>query len=170
MDIKTYVREIDGFPKEGVCFRDITTLLQDPDALRVSIDLIKAELSGLEFDLVVGPESRGFIFSMPIAYALRKGFVPARKKGKLPYDTISRSYALEYGEESIEMHSDAIRPGQRVVVLDDLLATGGTCKALFNLIEDMGGVVVRTVFLIELEELGGRAVLSGYDVRSIIKY
>lgn len=170
MDLRTAIREIPDFPKPGILFRDITTVLRDPDALVASIDAILETLSDVEFDVVAGPESRGFIFSMPVAYALKKGFVPARKKGKLPYKTVSRGYSLEYGDEFIEMHADSITPGLRVVVIDDLLATGGTCKTLCDLIEDMGGIVVATVFLIELSDLGGREVLKGYDVRSIVKY
>ncbi|MDR1208722.1 MAG: adenine phosphoribosyltransferase [Clostridiales bacterium] len=170
VDIKTAIREIRDFPKPGILFRDITTVLRDPASLRASIDAIVGELRGMDFDVVAGPESRGFIFSMPVAYALHKGFVPARKKGKLPAKTVSRGYQLEYGEEYIEMHADAFEPGSRVVVVDDLLATGGTCKALFGLIESMGGVVAGAVFLIELTELGGRDKLAGYDTRSIVRY
>ena len=170
MDLKSSIREIQDFPKPGVLFRDITTILRDPVTLAASIDAIAAELQGVGFDIIVGPESRGFIFSAPVAYKLGKGFVPARKKGKLPYKTVSRSYALEYGEEYIEIHADGITPGARVAVIDDLLATGGTGKALCELVEEMGGTVAAAVFLIELTELGGRAAMKGYDVRSVIKY
>lgn len=170
MDLKNIVREISDFPQKGILYRDITTILRDPEALRLSVDLMIKQLENIEFDLIAGPESRGFIFSVPIAYTLRKGFIPVRKKGKLPYKTISKSYALEYNSETIEIHADAIEPGQKVVVIDDLLATGGTCAALCGLIEEMGGEVAAATFLIELEDLKGRELLKGYDVRSIIKY
>jgi adenine phosphoribosyltransferase len=168
--IKAAIREIPDFPKPGILFRDITTVLRDPAGLRASIDAIVGELRGMDFDVVAGPESRGFMVSMPAAYAHKSGIVPARKLGKLPGKTVSRGYQLEYGEEYIEMHADAFEPGARVVVVDDLLATGGTCKALFELIESMGGVVAGAVFLIELTELGGRDKLAGYDTRSIVRY
>jgi len=164
------IRSIQDFPEPGVIFRDITTVLQDPDLLVTAVDAIADKLSGVDFDLVAGPESRGFIFAMPVAYKLRKGFVPVRKKGKLPYLTVQKSYKLEYGSAVIEMHKDAIAEGQRVVVIDDLLATGGTCKALAELVEEVGGVVASLVFLIELEALNGREALKGYNVQSVIRY
>lgn len=170
MDLKETVRTIPDFPEKGILFRDITTVLQNPDALIQAVDQIMDKLDGATFDLVVGPESRGFIFGVPVAYNMRKGFVPVRKAGKLPYKTLSKSYDLEYGSATIEMHEDAIRPGQKVVVIDDLLATGGTCKALVEMIEEAGGVIESLVFLIELEALGGRDVLKGYPVHSILKY
>ena len=164
------IRTIPDFPEIGIIFRDITTVLQNPVTLTLAVDAIADKLSGLEFDLIIGPESRGFIFGVPVAYKLRKGFIPVRKKGKLPYITVQKSYSLEYGEAVIEMHKDAIAEGQRVAVIDDLLATGGTCRALTELVEEIGGVVVSMVFLIELEALKGRELLKGYNVQSIIQY
>lgn len=170
MDLKQVVRTIPDFPEPGILFRDITTILQNPEALKFSIDQIKEYLLSYEFDLVVGPESRGFIFGVPIAYAMNKGFIPVRKAGKLPYETLSKSYALEYGEATVEIHKDAISKGQKVVVVDDLLATGGTCKALIELIEEMGGEVVSLNFLIELEALGGRDLLKNQNINSVLRY
>ncbi len=170
MDLKTIIRDVSDFPHEGILFRDITTILHDPDALALSIDLMAKKLENVEFDLIAGPESRGFIFSMPIAYKMHKGFIPVRKEGKLPFKTVNKSYQLEYGAATIEMHSDAIKPGQRVIIIDDLLATGGTCRALCELIEDMGGIVAAAIFLVELEALKGREVLKNYNVHSIVKY
>jgi adenine phosphoribosyltransferase len=164
------IRTIPDFPEPGIIFRDITTVLQDPGTLALAVDAMADKLAGVDFDLVIGPESRGFIFAMPVAYKLHKGFVPVRKKGKLPYQTVQKSYNLEYGSAVIEMHRDAIAKGQRVAVIDDLLATGGTCKALAELVEEVGGVVASMVFLIELEALKGRDLLKGYDVQSIIQY
>ena len=164
------IRTVPDFPEAGIIFRDITTVLQNPHTLAFAIDAIADKLTGMDFDLVVGPESRGFIFGVPIAYKLHKGFVPVRKKGKLPYITVTKSYNLEYGSAEIEMHKDAIAKGQRVVVIDDLLATGGTCKALTELVEEIGGIVASLVFLIELEALKGRELLKGYNVHSIIQY
>ncbi|MDR3239474.1 MAG: adenine phosphoribosyltransferase [Clostridiales bacterium] len=170
MNLDKVIRTIPDFPEPGVLFRDITTVLQDPDALVLAVDTMTDQLQGLTFDLVAGPESRGFIFGVPAAYKLRKGFIPVRKAGKLPYQTIQKSYALEYGQALIEMHRDAIQKGQRVVVMDDLLATGGTCKALAEMIEEVGGVVAAMVFFIELQGLNGRERLKDYDVRSIVKF
>ena len=170
MDLKSLVRDIPDFPKEGILFRDITTVLKDADGLYNSVNLMSDKLENVDFDLVVGPESRGFIFGVPIAYNMRKGFVPARKKGKLPHDTISKTYALEYGESVIEIHKDAIKKGQKVVIADDLLATGGTCKAICELIEEVGAEVAAIVFFIELESLRGRENLKGYNIHSILKY
>jgi len=164
------IRSIPDFPEPGIVFRDITTILQNPISLALAIESIADKLDGLDFDLIIGPESRGFIFGVPIAYKLKKGFIPVRKKGKLPYTTVSKGYALEYGSAEIEMHVDAIEKGQRVVVVDDLLATGGTCKALAEMVEEVGGNIVAMVFLIELEALKGRALLEGHDIHSIIKY
>ena len=169
-DLVSVIRAIPDFPAPGIIFRDITTVLQNPDMLALAVDSMADRLSGVDFDLTVGPESRGFIFAAPIAYKLRKGFVPVRKVGKLPYQTVQKSYDLEYGSAVIEMHKDAIAPGQRVVVVDDLLATGGTCKALAELVEEVGGAVAAMVFLIELEGLKGRELLKDYDVHSIIQY
>ena len=134
MDLKKMIREIPDFPEKGVLFRDVTTLLKDGEGLCEAVDLIQKELEGVEFDAVLGPESRGFIFGMPISYNLKKGFIPVRKKGKLPAEVISREYALEYGTATIEIHKDAIRPGMKLVVIDDLMATGGTAKALVDMI------------------------------------
>ena len=168
--IEEYVRSIPDFPEPGIIFRDVTSVIQDPDGLKLSIDLIQEKLEGLDFDVVVGPESRGFIFGMPIAYNLHKSFVPVRKKGKLPCETVSVEYDLEYGSAVIEMHKDAIKPGQKVVIIDDLMATGGTIEAIIKLIESLGGEVVKTVFLMELAGLNGRDKLKEYDVDSVIVY
>lgn len=168
--LEQYVREIPDFPQKGIIFRDITTVLQDAQGLRLSIDTLQKQLEGVDFDIVVGPESRGFIFGMPIAYNLNKAFVPVRKKGKLPYKTVSMEYQLEYGSAVIEIHADAIKPGQKVVIVDDLVATGGTTKAIAKLIEKLGGEVVKMCFLIELKGLNGRKVLEGYDISSSITY
>lgn len=170
MDLSSKIRNIPDFPTEGVMFRDITTLLQDADALQASLDMMKGKLDGVDFDMIAGPESRGFIFGVPLSYIMHKGFVPVRKAGKLPYNTVSREYDLEYGSATIEIHTDAIKPGQKVVIVDDLLATGGTCKALCELIESVGGIVAGMVFLIELEGLKGREKLEGYNVHSLVKY
>lgn len=170
MDLKSKIRNIEDFPEKGILFRDITTVLMDKDALKYSVDKMIESLEDVDFDLVIGPESRGFIYGMPIAYILNKGFIPVRKKGKLPYDVISTSYELEYGSATIEMHIDAIKKGQKVVIVDDLLATGGTCNAIVDLVEKAGGEVVKSIFFIELEALNGREVLKNHDVESIIKY
>lgn len=168
--IEEYVRSIKDYPKPGIIFRDVTSVLQDADGLHQSIDLMQEKLKDVEFDIVVGPESRGFIFGVPIAYNLHKPFVPVRKKGKLPCETVSVEYDLEYGSATIEIHKDAIKPGQRVVIIDDLIATGGTNEAIIKLIESLGGVVVKCVFLMELAGLEGRKKLEGYDVDSVIVY
>jgi len=170
VDLKQIIRSIPDFPEPGVIFRDISPVLNNPDALKYAVDTIADMCRGVYFDLVVGPESRGFIFGVPLAYLLGKGFVPIRKAGKLPYKTIKKSYALEYGESVLEMHVDAIHPGQRVIIADDLLATGGTAKAMAEMVEDVGGRVSRMAFLIELEALGGRELLKGYDVACALKY
>lgn len=168
--IEEYVRSIPDFPEPGIIFRDVTSILQDPDGLKLSIDLIQEKLEGLDFDVIAGTESRGFIFGVPVAYNLHKAFVPVRKKGKLPCETVSMDYDLEYGTATIEMHKDSIRPGQKVVLIDDLIATGGTIEAAIKLIEQLGGVVVKVVFLMELAGLKGREKLAGYDVDSVICY
>ena len=168
--IEDYVISIPDFPEPGIIFRDITGILRDADGLKLSIDKIQEMLEGVEFDAVLGLESRGFIFGMPIAYNLHKAFIPVRKKGKLPRETVSKEYALEYGTAEIEIHKEDIRPGQRIVFVDDLLATGGTAKAAIDLIEELGGVVVKVLFVMELEGLHGRDVLKGYDVESVITY
>ena len=167
--IEEYVRSIPDFPEPGIIFRDVTSILQDPDGLKLSIDLIQEKLEGLDFDVIAGTESRGFIFGVPVAYNMHKAFVPVRKKGKLPCETVSREYALEYGT-AIEIHKDAIKPGQKVVVIDDLIATGGTIEAAVKLIEELGGEVVKVVFLMELAGLKGRERLKDYDVESVICY
>jgi adenine phosphoribosyltransferase len=168
--VEDYVRSIKDFPEEGIIFRDITSVIQDADGLQLAIDGIDNCIGDTEYDIVVGPESRGFIFGVPIAYKNKKSFVPVRKKGKLPCETISEEYALEYGTAEIEIHTDAIKKGQKVVIVDDLIATGGTTEAIIKLIERLGGEVVKIVFLIELEGLNGRDKLKGYDVESVIKY
>lgn len=168
--IEEYVRSIPDFPEPGIIFRDITSILQDADGLKLAIDLMQQKLEGLDFDVVVGAESRGFIFGMPIAYNLHKPFVPVRKKGKLPCETVSRRYELEYGMAEIEIHKDSIRPGQKVVVIDDLIATGGTVEAAVKLVEELGGEVVKVLFLMELAGLDGRSRLADYDVESVICY
>ncbi len=169
-DLKDYVRSIPDFPEKGIIFRDVTSVLQDAKGLRASVDAIQECLADVDFDLVVGPESRGFIFGVPVAYNLEKPFVPIRKKGKLPCETIEEEYDLEYGTAVVEIHKDAIKPGQKVVIIDDLIATGGTTKAMIKLIERLGGEVVKIVFLMELSGLCGREKLAGYDVASVICY
>jgi len=170
MELKTLIRDVKDFPKEGIIFKDITTVLQDPKGLRMAVDAFEVALKDVEFEYIVGPEARGFIFGVPLAYNMNKGFVPVRKAGKLPYATKSLSYDLEYGSATIEMHVDAIKPGDRVVIVDDLLATGGTSRAMTQLIEALGGVVVKMVYLIELEFLDGRKKLDEYDIEAIIQY
>lgn len=170
MKLEALIRDVVDFPKEGVVFKDITPLIQSPEGLRVAIDRMQEGLKDLDFDLIVGPESRGFLFGVPIAYNLNKGFIPVRKPGKLPFETIAQSYDLEYGSSTIELHIDAIKPGQKVVIVDDLLATGGTTRAMIDLIERMGGEIVKIEFLIELEFLKGIELLKGYNVSSLIKY
>lgn len=169
--IEEYVRTIPDFPEKGIMFRDITSVLADADGLQLAIDEIQKKCGDpADFDVVVGAESRGFIFGAPVAYNLHKPFVLVRKKGKLPCETIEQSYDLEYGQATVEMHRDSIQPGQRVVIIDDLIATGGTIEAAIKLIERLGGKVVRTVFLMELSGLEGRKRLEGYDVESVISY
>ena len=170
MDFAEKIRSIPDFPKEGILFRDITTLLQDKEAYHALIDAISEPLRGKNIDLVVGPEARGFVLGAPIAYCIGAGFVPARKEGKLPFETISSSYGLEYGNDSLYMHKDAIQPGQRVIIADDLLATGGTALATAKMVEELGGEVVGFRFIIELADLKGRETLKGYDVESVIVY
>jgi len=171
MDLKEKLRHVPNFPKEGIDFIDITTVLQDHEALQQSITEMKrlSEEMG-DFDIIVGPESRGFIFGAPLAYALNKGFVPIRKKGKLPYKTVSIEYELEYGTDVLEIHEDAIKPGQRVIIVDDLLATGGTMASNIKLVEKLGGEVAGLVFFIELTYLNGREKLHGYKVSSIVEF
>lgn len=168
--LEEYVRSIPDFPEPGIIFRDVTSILQDADGLTLAIDLMQDCLKDTDVDVIVGTESRGFMFGVPIAYNLHKPFVPVRKKGKLPCETVSRSYDLEYGSATIEMHKDSIKPGQKVAVIDDLIATGGTVEAAVKLIEELGGEVVKIVFLMELAGLKGREKLAGYDVASVIRY
>ena len=168
--VEDYVRSIPDFPEEGVLFRDITTVIQDADGFHLAIDEMKKKLEGVEFDVIAGAESRGFIFGAPLAYAMNKGLVLIRKKGKLPCETVSQEYDLEYGSAVIEMHKDSIKPGQKVVLVDDLMATGGTVEAAIKLVEQLGGEVVKIVFLMELAGLNGRERLEGYDVESVITY
>lgn len=168
--LEDYVRSIPDFPEPGIIFRDITTILQSPESLQMAVDQLVDAIGTLDYDVVVGPESRGFIFGVPVAYALRKGFVPVRKKGKLPRETISASYELEYGTAEIEIHKDAIKPGQKVVIVDDLIATGGTTEAIIRLINELGGQVVKICFVMELAGLKGRERLKDYLVDSAIIY
>jgi len=170
MDLKDKIRSIEDYPQKGVIFRDITTLLKDAEGLKDAVDAITASLADVSFDLVLSPESRGFIFGMPVAYNMGKGFVPVRKAGKLPAETISKEYELEYGTATIEIHKDAIKPGQKVLIVDDLIATGGTTEAMIKLIESLGGEVAGIVVLIELAGLKGRERLSGYRLESAICY
>lgn len=170
MDLKEKIRVIDGFPVDGISFKDITTLLKDAGALNECINQMAEKFKDINVDVVVGPESRGFIFATPLAYLLKTGFVPVRKPGKLPAETISYEYSLEYGMDSLEIHKDSIMPGQKVLIVDDLLATGGTMFAAAKLVEKLGGEVVGLGFLIELEDLNGRDKLSNYKVESLVKY
>ena len=170
MDLKKYVAEIQDFPIEGILFRDITPLMQDGDAFKEACNQIIEFAKEVNAEVIAGPESRGFIFGVPIAYNLNKAFIPVRKKGKLPCETVEIEYDLEYGSAVIEMHKDSIKPGQKVVIIDDLMATGGTIEAIVKLVERLGGEVVKTVFLMELEGLEGRKKLEGYDVETVIAY
>ncbi len=168
--VKDYVLTIPDFPEPGIMFRDLTSVLQDADGLQLAIEELQRLLEGVEFDVIVGAESRGFILGTPLAYNLHKPFVPIRKQGKLPREVVWQEYELEYGSAVIEMHRDAILPGQRVVLVDDLLATGGTMAACIKLVEEVGGTVEKILFLMELEGLNGRAPLAGYDVQSVVSY
>lgn len=168
--VEDYIRSIPDFPEEGIIFRDVTSILQEADGLKLAIDELAGKLKGLEFDAIAGAESRGFIFGMPLAYLFHKPFIPIRKAGKLPCETVSKTYELEYGSATIEIHKDAISEGEKVVLIDDLIATGGTMKAATELVEELGGKVVKILFLLELAGLNGRSVLEGYDVESIVRY
>lgn len=170
MDLKDEIRVVEDFPSKGISFKDITTLLKDAKSLRKCIDQLAERFSQTNADLIVGPESRGFIFATPLAYMLNAGFVPVRKPGKLPAETVCYEYELEYGTDKLEIHRDSIKLGQRVLIVDDLLATGGTMYAAAKLVEKLGGEVVGMGFLIELEDLKGREKLKGYNVESLIKY
>lgn len=168
--IEEYVRSIPDFPEPGIIFRDVTSILQDADGFALAVDSMQALLDGVEVDVIAGAESRGFIFGAPIAYNLHKPFVLIRKKGKLPCETIESSYDLEYGSATIEMHKDAVTPGQRVVLVDDLIATGGTIEATARMVEELGGKVVKIITLMELAGLNGRKRLKDYEVASVICY
>lgn len=168
--LEEYVRNINDFPKKGIIYRDVTTVLSDADGLKLAIESMQKLLENTEFDVVVAPESRGFIFGMPIAYNMNKAFVPVRKKGKLPAETISEDYDLEYGSATLEIHKDAIKPGQKVVIVDDLVATGGTLQAIIKLVERLGGQVVKICSLIELVDLNARELLKGYEIDSCIEF
>ena len=168
--LEEYVRSIPDFPEPGIIFRDVTSILQDADGLHMAIDKLREMVKDLDFDVVVGPESRGFIFGMPIAYNLQKAFVPIRKKGKLPCETASIKYDLEYGSAEIEIHKRSIKPGDKVVIVDDLMATGGTAKAIMEMVEEMGAEVVASAFLIELDFLNGRKALPDCRVEAVIHY
>ena len=170
MDLKEKIRVIEGFPKEGISFKDITTLVADGEAFKESIDRIVEHLKDKNVDVILGPEARGFIFGVPVAYALGVGFVPVRKKGKLPAETVSVDYSLEYGVDVLEIHKDAIKKGQKVAIVDDLLATGGTFEAVAKLVEKVGAEVVALDFAIELTELKGRDKLEGYEIMSLVQY
>lgn len=169
-NLKDYIRNIEDFPKKGIVFRDVTTVIQDKDGLKLAIDQMKKKVEDIDFDIIVAPESRGFIFGMPLAYALEKSFVPVRKKGKLPCKTIEQSYDLEYGSATLEIHQDSIKPGQKVIIVDDLLATGGTLEAIIKLVERLGGKVEGICCLIELVDLKGRQRLNGYKVDSCVEF
>lgn len=168
--IEEYIRSIPDFPQEGIIFRDVTSILEDADGFALAIDSMQKKLEGMDIDIIVGTESRGFIFGAPIAYNLHKPLVLVRKKGKLPCETIEQSYDLEYGSAVVEMHKDSIKPGQKVAIIDDLIATGGTIEAAAKLVESLGGEVVKLVFLMELAGLKGREKLKKYDVESVICY
>ena len=170
MELKDFIRTIPNFPKDGIMFRDVTTILQNKDALKMSIDSMQETIKNVDFNIIVAPESRGFIFGMPIAYNMNKAFVPIRKKGKLPYETVEESYDLEYGKAILEVHKDAINPGDKVVIVDDLIATGGTLDAIIKLVEKLGGEVVKICSLIELPDLKARDRLSNYNISSIVKF
>ena len=169
-DVEKYIKSIPDFPQPGIIFRDVTSVIEDPKGLQIAIDDMSAMLDGVDYDVIAGAESRGFIFGAPIAYKNGKGFVLVRKKGKLPRETVEISYDLEYGSATIEMHKDSIKPGQKVVLVDDLIATGGTIEAAAKLVEKLGGVVVKMIFLIELTDLKGRERLSKYDIDSLVKF
>lgn len=170
MDLRDFVTIVPDYPKEGITFKDITTIMDNGEAYKFATDEIVKYAKELETDLIVGPEARGFIIGCPVAYALEIGFAPVRKPGKLPRETVSVDYELEYGHDTLTIHSDAIKPGQRVLIVDDLLATGGTIGATIELVEKLGGIVVGCAFLIELSYLKGRDKIKGYDMRALITY
>ena len=168
--VKDYIRTIPDFPEKGIMFRDVTSVIQDADGLKLAIDEMVKKLEGVDCDVIAGAESRGFVFGMPIAYILHKPFVMIRKAGKLPCETVSKTYDLEYGTATIEIHKDSIKPGQKIVLIDDLIATGGTMKAAAELVEELGGEVIKMLFLIELAGLNGREFLSDYDIDAVVSY
>jgi adenine phosphoribosyltransferase len=170
IDLKSYIRSIPNFPKPGIMFRDITPLLSAPEALKASMDQLAEKFDGLKIDKIMAAEARGFLFATPLAIHLNVGFIPVRKPGKLPFDTESFHYELEYGNDCLQMHTDALKPGEKVLIVDDLLATGGTMKACINLAERSKAEVVGCAFLIELGFLPGRKILDGYNVQSLIEY
>lgn len=170
MELKTFIRDIPDFPQKGIIFRDITPLVKNPEAFRYAVDLIAKELEKFDFDLIVCPEARGFIIASPLSYKLEKGLIPVRKPGKLPYRTVSDVYDLEYGKAELHMHEDAIEKGQKIVIVDDVLATGGTALALKRLVEKVGGIVVASAFLIELTYLNPRELLKDLPIIAPIKY
>lgn len=170
MELKDYIRSIQDYPKEGILFRDITTLLKDKDAFKLAIDKMAEQVKDKKVDLIVGAESRGFLIGSALAYKMNCGFIPVRKKGKLPYKTILEEYALEYGTDTLYMHEDAIKKGDNVLVVDDLIATGGTALAMIKMVEKLGGNVIGSSFLIELEELNGRKEIEKYPINILIKY
>ncbi|KZE97598.1 Adenine phosphoribosyltransferase [Geobacillus stearothermophilus] len=170
MDLKQYITIVPDFPKPGILFKDITTLMDNGKAYKYAIDQIVQYAREKQIDIVVGPEARGFIIGCPVAYALGVGFAPVRKEGKLPREVVRVEYGLEYGTDVLTMHKDAIKPGQRVLITDDLLATGGTMRATIDLVEQLGGVVAGLAFLIELTELGGRKKLEGYDILTLMQF
>lgn len=169
MELKDYIRDIPDFPKKGIMFKDITPLLKDKDAFNEAIQLLKEKYFDLEIDYIIGIEARGFIIGTPLALAMNKGFIPIRKPGKLPDRKVTASYDLEYGSNELELHRDAIKPGDRVLIIDDLLATGGTVKAAVDMVEELNGEIVGIGFLLELEDLNGRDELDGYDIFSLLK-
>ena len=168
--LEEYVVTIPDFPEPGIMFRDITSVIQDPEGLKLAVDGLADLVKDIDFDLVVGPESRGFIFGVPVAYLRGKGFIPVRKKGKLPRETVSEKYDLEYGQAEVEMHKDAIKPGQKVVIIDDLIATGGTIEAAIRLVEQLGGEVVKVLFLVELTDFERSEKLNSYNIESLVQY
>ena len=170
MELKDYIRNIQDYPKQGILFRDITTLLQNKDAFKYAIDKMAEQISSEKIDYIVGAESRGFLVGSALAYKLNCGFIPVRKKGKLPYKTISEEYALEYGTDTLYMHEDALKKGDRVLIVDDLIATGGTALAMIKMVEKLEGIVVGSSFLIELKELNWRKEIEKYPVHVLIEY
>lgn len=169
-NLKKYITDIPDFPEKGIIFRDVTSLLQSAEGFHEAVGKLLELLDGVEFDAVIGLDARGFLFAAPIAYIKNKGFIPVRKKGKLPREAISAQYALEYGTAEVEIHTDALKKGDRVVIIDDLIATGGTLEAAVRLAERLGAEVVKIICLIELDDLNGRDKLKGYDVETVISY